>query len=296
MISHRLIQLIILLISALQSVQSQECKLNCLKGICISSTYTLNGQDFELDQCQCDEGWGGVLCDEIGKSCPDGTKCYNGSECAKRKKVFETKGVNQYYCDCKTAYKHSSFAGQMCEAPATEICEYGVSVSKSAFCTNGGKCKDVVVKDSSGKEAKHPGCKCPDGFVGDHCEYLEGTEPETTSAPIIIESTNETDEKHKGNVQHSSQQAKVVPDAPPAQSKANIGVKVVASICMAGIVIATALLVRNSLKKRKNMKSPKPVINLASEAGVDDTGAGKKSKVVMNGETTEEDYEEIDIV
>ena len=22
----------------------------------------------------------------------------------------------------------------------------------------------------------HPGCKCPDGFVGEHCEYLEGSE------------------------------------------------------------------------------------------------------------------------
>jgi len=298
MISHRLIQLATILFSTFLPVQSQECTLNCLKGICISSTYTLNGQNFQLDQCQCNQGWGGVLCDEIGKSCPDGTKCYNGSECAKRKDKTETKGVNQYYCDCKTAYDYSSFAGQMCEAPATQVCEYGVSVSKSAFCTNGGKCKEVVVKDSNGNEAKHPGCKCPDAFVGDHCEYLQGTEPETTSAPIIIESTHEgevSSEKRHGHIEQSSQKkAQAVPDSPPPQTKSYVGVTVVASVCMVGILIAAGLLIRTSLKRRNNMKNPKPVINLATEAGVDDTG--KKSKVVMNGETTDEDYEEIDII
>ena len=152
MISNRLIQTIILSLYTITQTQSQECTLQCLKGLCISSTYTLNGQSFQLDQCQCEDGWGGILCDEVGRSCPDGTKCYNGAQCSKRNKKYETKGVNEYYCDCQTSYDYSSFAGQMCEAPATQVCEYGVSVSKSAFCTNGGKCKDVVVKDSSGKD------------------------------------------------------------------------------------------------------------------------------------------------
>jgi len=293
---YLLIQTFIIYLSQIPQIQSQEhtadCTLNCLKGICIPSSYTLNGQSFQLDQCQCEDGWGGVLCDEVGKSCPDGTKCYNGAECAERKKM-ETKGVNQYYCDCQTAYDHSSFAGQMCEAPATQVCEYGVSVSKSAFCTNGGKCKDVVVKDSSGQDVTHPGCKCPDGFVGDHCEYLKGTEPvfaETTITNTQGSSSNEGSEK----VQSPSNQAQSAPDSPPPQSKSYVAVKVVAIICMVGVVVAAAIGIRISLKKRKNMKSPKPVINLAAEAGVDDNG--KKSKVVMNGETQEEDYEEIDII
>jgi len=301
--SNLLIQTIIISLYQIIQTQSQEhsaeCTLNCLKGICIPSSYTLNGQSFQLNQCQCEDGWGGVLCDEVGKSCPDGTKCYNGAECAERKTKMETKGVNQYYCDCQTAYDHSSFAGQMCEAPATQICEYGVSVSKSAFCTNGGQCKDVVVKDSSGEDVTHPGCKCPDGFVGDHCEYLSGTEPvfaETTITNTQESSSSKDIEASKKKVQSASNQAvQSVPDSPPPQSKSYVGVKVVAIICMVGIIVAAAILVRMSLKKRKNMKNPKPVINLAAEAGVDDTN-GKKSNVVMNGETQEEDYEEIDII
>jgi len=297
MISNRLIQTIILSLYTITQTQSQECTLQCLKGLCISSTYTLNGQSFQLDQCQCEDGWGGILCDEVGRSCPDGTKCYNGAQCSKRNKKYETKGVNEYYCDCQTSYDYSSFAGQMCEAPATQVCEYGVSVSKSAFCTNGGKCKDVVVKDSSGKDATHPGCKCPDGFVGDHCEYLNGTEPPpiTTSAPI--DSSNaDTNKENSQNEKSSAKSVAVqsVPDSPPPKSKASIGVIVVASICMVGIVVSAAILIRMSLKKRSNLKSPKPVINLAAEAGVDETNG--KSRVVMNGETEEEDYDEIDII
>lgn len=297
MTSHRLIQVAILLLTTILPIQSQDCTLNCLKGICISSTYTLNGQNFQLDQCQCEEDWGGVFCDEVGNSCADGTKCYNGAACAPRKnEMMETKGVNQYYCDCKTAYDYSSFAGQMCEAPATQVCEYGVSVSKSAFCTNGGKCNSVVVKDSTGEEVTHPGCKCPDGFVGDHCEYLKGTEPKTTSAPAAIDSSKE-DDVDSTEEKSPQSNAQSVPDSPPPSSKSYKGVKVVAIICMVGIVLAASLLIRNSLKRRNNMKSPKPVINLAAEAGVDGIdGNGNRSNVVMNGETTEEDYEEIDII
>ena len=137
----------------------------------------------------------------------------------------------------------------------------------------------------------HPGCKCPDGFVGDHCEYLNGTEPPpiTTSAPIDSSNANQNEKSSAKSVAVQS-----VPDSPPPKSKASIGVIVVASICMVGIVVSAAILIRMSLKKRSNMRSPKPVINLAAEAGVDETNG--KSRVVMNGETEEEDYDEIDII
>jgi hypothetical protein len=83
----------------------------------------------------------------------------------------------------------------MCEHAATSFCEYGVAVSKHAFCVNGGTCKDTIVGDEV-----HPGCTCPDGYTGDHCEYEEGKElitdqtaPQTTPQATISASNAKTE-------------------------------------------------------------------------------------------------------
>lgn len=74
-----------------------------------------------------------------------------------------------YECDCEEGSEHSAFAGSMCEHAATSFCEYGVAVSKHAFCVNGGECKDVIIAGET-----HPGCNCPEGYGGMHCEIKPG--------------------------------------------------------------------------------------------------------------------------
>lgn len=284
-----------------ESKTNTECTLKCLMGECVASTITVNGQSYQLDQCECSDGWGGVLCDEVGRSCPDGTVCYNGAECFPRHTKMETSGLSQFYCDCDTAYEHSSFAGRMCEAPATHVCEYGVSVSKTAFCTNGGQCKEVVVKDStSGEEAKHPGCTCPDNFTGSHCEYLVGTQPtEEELASTSKETKAESEQVETANEQAQSSAA-VASKAPPSHTASYQAIKIISILFMISIIVLAALLVRHSYRKKKAMKNPQPVINLAVEAKTDEHGMGHSSNagtvVITNGEKPEVDLEEIDII
>ena len=58
---------------------------------------------------------------------------------------------------------------------ATTYCQNDNSNSPSlhAFCTNGGECKTFVSKSQS-----HTGCKCPKGYEGDYCQYIEGSVPD----------------------------------------------------------------------------------------------------------------------
>merc|ERR1719296_108068 len=128
------------------------CNKECLHGKCILD---IN----EFPSCSCDEGYGGESCDEMLEICPDGkTICLNGSTCG-----MNNKG---YYCDCNSS--GSIYAGEQCEYPATSFCEYGVSTSTMAFCTNTGICKEILVD----KNKKFKGCNCPDDYTGTHCEYL----------------------------------------------------------------------------------------------------------------------------
>jgi hypothetical protein len=44
--------------------------------------------------------------------------------------------------------------------------------SAHAFCTNGGECKSFV-----GKKSMHEGCKCPKGYTGEYCQFVQGSVP-----------------------------------------------------------------------------------------------------------------------
>ena len=64
------------------------------------------------------------------------------------------------------------YAGKFCQYSSTDICtkngQPGMGKANFAFCVNNGMCKGRV---NDGEDP--PGCICPDGFYGDHCEYLE---------------------------------------------------------------------------------------------------------------------------
>lgn len=76
-------------------------------------------------------------------------------------------------CDCDAAFDSlEKYAGKFCQYSSTDICtkngQPGMGKANFAFCVNNGICKGRV---EDGEDP--PGCTCPDGFYGDHCEYLE---------------------------------------------------------------------------------------------------------------------------
>jgi len=106
------------------------------------------------------------------KECADGTICENNSPCL----AHPTK-EGSYMCDCMKATDSNKnslikFAGPYCEHQATSYCQSGTSSSEHAFCTNGGQCKRLVTKTE-----EHAGCKCPIGYEGDFCQFVEGSKP-----------------------------------------------------------------------------------------------------------------------
>mmetsp|Transcript_2972 Transcript_2972/g.5283 ORF Transcript_2972/g.5283 Transcript_2972/m.5283 type:complete len:289 (+) Transcript_2972:221-1087(+) len=106
------------------------------------------------------------------KECADGTICENNSPCL----AHPTK-EGAYMCDCIKATDSNKnslikFAGPYCEHQATSYCQSGTSSSEHAFCTNGGECKRLVTKTE-----EHAGCKCPIGYEGDFCQFIEGSKP-----------------------------------------------------------------------------------------------------------------------
>ena len=106
--------------------------------------------------------------------CPDGHACDNDSTCMES--ILQER---KYVCDCYDAYEQTGrvFAGVSCQHMATEYCTSSGELSQTLFCTNQGTCQSKVTASSS----QHPGCRCPKGYTGAHCEYVEGSVPLETS-------------------------------------------------------------------------------------------------------------------
>lgn len=63
------------------------------------------------------------------------------------------------------------YEGLYCEHEATHFCDgKDGSISASAFCTNGGTC----LGDSKSGFI----CDCPQGYIGDHCQFISGSMPD----------------------------------------------------------------------------------------------------------------------
>jgi len=120
--------------------------------------------------CVCPVGYNGLYCEYEVETCP-GTQhlCMHGGRC-----VPDGSG-----CDCTDANDNGNqqdkggfnagnvYVGDSCEHSATDICTVtrpgpGKPLS---FCVNNGTCKRQITSDES-----HPGCDCPAGWKGPHCE------------------------------------------------------------------------------------------------------------------------------
>lgn len=174
--------------------EHKQCDLNCIHGECLYP-FTPSGSELASDTnkepfCKCDEGYTGILCESEVEVCPGGERrCYNGGVC---KELFHT-GPNmlgqpfenrRFKCDCSVIDPTSPFAGLECEHPAEQICSL-MTIEKNSYCVNGGTCKDIVFT-----EDLHRGCDCPKGFEGEHCEFVEGTNPEKVTATSASQSSD----------------------------------------------------------------------------------------------------------
>ncbi len=188
----------------------EQCGLSCEHGTC---TFVSDNQEElsalvqsgkMIEQCACDEGYGGAACDVPVEPCQSDGKCKNGRPCQRQRDTGEM------VCDCSVAEEVSRFAGLMCRNPYTEYCadKYDPNESTS-FCTNGGKCKSSFISaqvapgnTTINNEYRHLGCVCPKEFYGPHCELLkyDREQASDTDADPDNESESETDvEINTGN-------------------------------------------------------------------------------------------------
>jgi hypothetical protein len=89
----------------------------------------------------------------------------------------------KWSCDCQAAAAVTAaaspkiVAGHQCEFVSQRSCEVGNPDSDYAFCVNGGTCLRMT------REGKpHRGCLCGEEHEGRHCQYKEGTAPESELA------------------------------------------------------------------------------------------------------------------
>jgi hypothetical protein len=123
----------------------------------------------------------------LSQICPDGHRCENGSMCSQN--PYDEGG---YYCDCDEGNIDAIYSGLYCEHKATSFCTFNQEVSAISFCTNSGNCKVMVSSESA-----HLGCECPTGYEGDHCQFVEGSKPDSwpfndsqQTPPTVNESSN----------------------------------------------------------------------------------------------------------
>ena len=109
----------------------------------------------------------------VGEHCqiPCSKQCRNGGKCVPPSNTDATTQEETCACD-KAVVDGNPYAGIHCEYGATQSCMTLGSESKHSFCTNGGECAEIV-----GDNEAHVPCDCPEGYVGDKCEYLIGRVP-----------------------------------------------------------------------------------------------------------------------
>jgi hypothetical protein len=145
-----------------------------------------------FEHCVCPRGFTGLACEQKYEECGRGEHyCLHGSSC-----TYDDKTMDGWSCDCPNAStsQEELFAGNHCQHHATSICTVEDTgdrfpiydpTNSIAFCVNDGLCN---VNVENGEQV--PGCTCPPGYSGRHCELLGTFQNDMGSNP------NGTDQKN----------------------------------------------------------------------------------------------------
>ena len=137
------------------------------------SAYNVTKHSEIFEHCVCPSEFFGIQCEHKLAICPGGDHvCLHGSQCVAHNEGGTDGDEIKYTCDCDQAFDAvERYAGSFCQYTSTDICtingQPGMGKANFAFCVNNGSCKGKV-KDGEDP----PGCMCPKGYTGDHCEYL----------------------------------------------------------------------------------------------------------------------------
>ena len=110
------------------------------------------------------QGFVGDDCSFPYEICPDSvTQCFGTMAVCIDNEGGDQKSMS-YRCACMAPSSYSietttmmeDFQIQDCKDRVTEVCEKDQTVSRYAFCTNGGRCAEQVEPGEP-----HPGCMCP---------------------------------------------------------------------------------------------------------------------------------------
>jgi hypothetical protein len=174
----------------------EDCSLTCLNGgVCrkgakedMASTLLANAggtggssspsvfsEDF--DHCACPDGYAGLVCEHRYDVCGNREHfCLHGSKCTQADVGEVATSPPLWTCECEEPFRpDGKYVGQFCQHHHSMLCTtedtdksvYNPATSV-AFCVNDGVCTEIV---ESGEI--HPGCSCPPGYTGAHCELLD---------------------------------------------------------------------------------------------------------------------------
>jgi len=137
------------------------------------SAYNATKHSEVFEHCVCPSGFFGIQCEHKLEICPGGDHvCLHGSQCVAQNEGGSDGDEMHHTCDCDHAFDAvERYAGKFCQYTSTDICtrngQPGMGKANFAFCVNNGLCKGKV---NDGEDP--PGCTCPEGYTGVHCEYL----------------------------------------------------------------------------------------------------------------------------
>lgn len=194
----------------------------------------------------------------------------------------------RYTCDCDSAFDAlDKYAGKFCQYQSTDICtkngQPGMGKANFAFCVNNGVCKGRV---NDGQDP--PGCDCPEGFTGDHCEYLaeeedgddnDGDDDDHTNAGGFP--TNHG--KFNGGNAHSSSESGLASNERQGREKLVIGLSATVIVLVAVFIglVVNALLYPGSI-----MGSGKANAAADVQAALDEEEAASATTTTGSNNTT----------
>ncbi|VEU43783.1 unnamed protein product [Pseudo-nitzschia multistriata] len=203
-------RLFLLLVAAIgtgtASAYDWTCNLYCYnKGVCRHGHGKFGayaGIDSEIDDlpfeqelhengmyCTCPKGYTGLQCEIKFVTCGrDSHTCFNGSACVKERSTDTGEAFYRCACDAEGSIMDAPYAGKYCEHIATVFCDGGGDGFEhgSAFCTNGGRCRQQQTDDPD-LDFANSGCDCPEGWEGRHCEIKTVTSVSTVAEDIVHE-------------------------------------------------------------------------------------------------------------